>query len=120
MKLEEVQFIRKVAHHAKLGEGLLPGEVCLLLTITHDLIEEVERLNKQLGSPYDLTVVEAQLESSRQFVESLQAELKEAKRFLFDNTTVKQLRSDLVILREENDRLQAALDEAKGKVRKGK
>jgi len=47
------------------------------LSLTHDLIEEVERLNKQLGSPYDLTVVQSQLDSSRQLVESLQREKAE-------------------------------------------
>src|SRR3990167_4685783 len=48
-----------------------------LLSLIHDLIVEVERLNKQLGSPYDLTVVQSQLDSSRQFVESLQREKTE-------------------------------------------
>ena len=55
-----------------------------LLSLTHDLIVEVERLNKQLGSPYDLTVVGAQLDSSRQFVESLQREKTELKAQLID------------------------------------
>ena len=188
------------------------------LSLTHDLIEEVERLNKQLGSPYDLTVVQSQLDSSRQFVESLQrvrveleaqlidrertlgtiaqvkspddlneaalkrvaelesklcgmreaikilyklhqsnrpdllfpvrakivfgmeeifqqvlssaptckhkeeieslqAELLEAKKWLFDDTTVSALRADLKITKEENDRLQAELDEIKESIR---
>src|SRR3990167_5760363 len=183
-----------------------------LLNFTADLMGEVERLNKQLGSPYDLTVVQSQLDSSRQFVrveleaqlidrertlgtiaqvkspddlneaalkrvaelesklcgmreaikilyklhqsnrpdllfpvrakivfgmeeifqqvlssaptckhkeeiESLQAELLEAKKWLFDDTTVSALRADLKITKGENDRLQAELDEIKESIR---
>ena len=95
-----------------------------LLSLTHDLIVEVERLNKQLGSPYDLTVVGAQLDSSRQFAESLQrqlsdfrADLLDTKKWLFDDTTVSALRAELKTTKEENDRLQAELDEIKESTR---
>ena len=44
---------------------------------------------------------------------SLQAELLEAKKWCFDDTTVKALREELKAVREENERLQAADKEAK-------
>ena len=66
--------------------------------------EEVERWKAMISGAATACI--------RQQLSSLQAELLEAKKWLFDDTTVASLRKELKAVREENERLQAALYEA--------
>jgi polyhydroxyalkanoate synthesis regulator phasin len=86
---------KKLAAHILSDDPISPGEAKAwmvdLLALAEAQAEEIERLNKQLGTPYDLTVCRTRLDSSRQLVEALraenerlEAELKEMHRRISD------------------------------------
>src|SRR3990167_11531219 len=76
--------------------------------------EEVKKIMKAEIAEQARLITERDI--AKELISDLQAELLEAKKWCFDDTTVASLREELKTVREENDGLQSALDEANGLV----
>ena len=76
---------------------------------------EIESLRQQLGSPYDLTVVQAQLDSARQFIKTLEAEVEslriqlEAWQSVFETSQLSHAQARLEAAEREVESLRATV-----------